>query len=132
LDDNLAAIARDAADGALDVGTMQWRREAVACIVLAADGYPSSPRKGDVISGIDEAMAMSGVTVYHAGTRREGDEVITAGGRVLSVCGRGPTLMEALDVAYSGVQKIDFSGMWYRPDIGRDTLRALGSSNGGQ
>jgi phosphoribosylamine--glycine ligase len=130
LDDNLAAIARDAADGALGVGTVQWRREAVACVVLAAEGYPSSPRKGDVIAGIDEAMAMSGVTVYHAGTRREGDNVVTAGGRVLSVCGRGPTLMEALDVAYTGVQKIDFPGMWFRSDIGRDTLRALGSTNG--
>ena len=130
LDDNLAAVARDAADGRLTGNTLQWRKEAVACVVLAAEGYPSSPRKGDTISGIGEALALPGVTVYHAGTRREGDRLLTAGGRVLSVCGRGGTLLEALDVAYGGVEKIHFDGMWYRSDIGKDTLDTLGSSGG--
>ena len=58
LDDNFAEIARDAADGALEVSNMNWRKEAVACVVLAAEGYPGSPRKGDEIHGIDDAMAL--------------------------------------------------------------------------
>jgi phosphoribosylamine--glycine ligase len=127
LDDNFAEIARDAADGALDIGNMNWRKEAVACVVLAAEGYPGSPRKGDEIRGIDDAMALSGVTVYHAGTGLDDGKLTTSGGRVLSVCGRGSTLSEALDAAYGGVSKISFDGMWYRSDIGRDTLTKLGT-----
>jgi len=127
LDDNFAAIARDAADGVLQTTSMNWRKQAVACVVVAADGYPGSPRKGDEIRGIDEAMAISGVTVYHAGTRLEGEKLTTSGGRVLSVCGRGPSLAEALETAYGGVERISFDGMWYRPDIGRDTLTKMGA-----
>jgi phosphoribosylamine--glycine ligase len=127
LDDNFAEIARDASEGVLDVATLKWRKQAVACVVLAAEGYPGSPRKGDAISGIDDAMAMSGVTVYHAGTSLDGDQLTTSGGRVLSVCGRGPTLGEALETAYGGVSKISFDGMWCRSDIGRDTLTKLGT-----
>jgi phosphoribosylamine--glycine ligase len=127
LDDNFAEIARDASEGVLKTSNLNWRKEAAACVVLAAEGYPGSPRKGDEITGIDEAMALSGVTVYHAGTRMEDDRLITSGGRVLSVCGRGQTLSDALDAAYRGVSKISFDGMWYRSDIGRDTLAKLGT-----
>jgi len=127
LDDNFAEIARDASEGVLKTSNLNWRKEAAACVVLAAEGYPGSPRKGDEITGIDEAMALSGVTVYHAGTRMEDDRLTTSGGRVLSVCGRGQTLSDALDAAYRGVSKISFDGMWYRSDIGRDTLAKLGT-----
>jgi len=131
LDDNFAKIACEAADGAMHTASLQWRKEAVACVVLAADGYPGNPRKGDEITGIDDALALSGVTVYHAATRRDDDgRLVTSGGRVLSVCGRGATLTEALDAAYSGVDKIHFDGMWYRSDIGRDTLTKLGAESG--
>jgi len=130
LDDNLAEIARDAADGLLSATSMRWRKEAVACVVMAAAGYPSRANKGDEITGIDEAMALSGVTVYHAGTSRDGDRLVTSGGRVLSVCGRGATLHEALAAAYGGVEKIHFDGMWYRSDIGRDTIKKLEKSDG--
>ena len=131
LDDNFAEVARDAADGRLTTGNMKWRKEAVACVVAAAKGYPGSPRKGDEITGIHDAIGLNGVTVYHAATRREGDRLVTSGGRVLSVCGRGSTLTEALETAYGGISKIDFEGMWYRSDIGNDTLRKLGASDGG-
>ena len=127
LDDNFAEIARDASEGVLETGGLNWRKEAVACVVLAAEGYPGNPRKGDEITGIKEAMALSGVAVYHAGTRLEDGCLTTSGGRVLSVCGRGPTLSDALDTAYEGVSKISFDGMWYRSDIGRDTLAKLGT-----
>ncbi len=131
LDDNLAEIARDAADGALAATNMRWRKEAAACVVVAAKGYPARAHKGDEITGIDEAMSLSGVTVYHAGTRRDNGRLVTCGGRVLSVCGRGATLKDALASAYAGVEKIHFEGMWYRTDIGRDTIRKLESSDGG-
>lgn len=130
LDDDFAAVARSAADGALETTTMKWRKEAVACVVLAAEGYPGSPKKGDEITGIDDAMALPGVTVYHAGTKLVDGRLVTSGGRVLSVCGRGSTLDEALGVAYSGAAKISFDGMWCRSDIGRDTLTKLGASDG--
>ena len=81
----------------------------------------------DTDIGIDDAMALPGVTVYHAGTRLEDEVLTTSGGRVLSVCGRGSTLSEALEAAYGGVSKISFDGMWYRSDIGRDTLTKLGT-----
>jgi phosphoribosylamine--glycine ligase len=130
-DDNLAEIARDAADGVLSTPNVKWRKEAVACVVLAAKGYPATAHKGDEITGIDEAMSLSGVTVYHAGTRRDNDRLVTSGGRVLSVCGRGATLRDALSSAYDGVEKIHFEGMWYRTDIGQDTIKKLENFNGG-
>ena len=130
LDDNFAAIASDAAAGMLGVQNMKWRKEAVACVVMASKNYPGIPRKGDEITGTDEAMALAGVTVYHGGTSLLDGRLVTSGGRVLSVCGRGATLDEALDTAYEGVGKIHYDGMWYRPDIGRDTLETLGTSDG--
>ncbi len=125
LDDNFAEVTRAAADGRLRVPTLTWRREAVACVVLASRGYPASPRTGDPISGIDQALSLPGVTVYHAGTRLEHGELVTGGGRVLSVCGRAATLAEAVDLAYRGVGAIHFEGEHHRTDIGRDTLERL-------
>jgi phosphoribosylamine--glycine ligase len=127
LDDNLAATLRSAADGQLASSKLAWRREAVACVVLASAGYPGSPRRGDEISGMGEALALPGVTVYHAGTRKEEGKVVTSGGRVLSVCGRGGNLAEAIAAAYRGVEKIHFEGMHYRTDIGADSLAQLRS-----
>jgi phosphoribosylamine--glycine ligase len=125
LDDNFAKVARDAAAGSLKVPALNWRREAVACVVLAADGYPGSPRKGDRITGIEDAMSMSGVTVYHAATRVEDGDLVTSGGRVLSVCGRAATLGEAVALSYRGAERINWEGMQYRSDIGADTLESL-------
>jgi phosphoribosylamine--glycine ligase len=130
LDDNLAEVARHAADGRLDVATLSWRREAAVCVVLAAAGYPGMPRKGDVITGIDEALALPGVTVYHSGTKLADGTLVTGGGRVLSVCARAGDLAGAIDLAYQGVDAIRFEGMQYRTDIGVDTLAALGGGHG--
>ncbi len=126
LDDDLAGTLRAAADGQLSVSSLSWRREAAACVVLAAAGYPGSPRRGDEITGIADAMALPGVTVYHAGTRREGARLVTAGGRVLSICGRAGDLREALAVAYHGLDAVRFDGRHYRTDIGADSLARLG------
>ena len=130
LEDSFAAVARQAADGALEGTALRWRREAAACVVLAAEGYPGRPRRGDEIRGVREAHALPGVTVYHAGTALDGERLVTAGGRVLSVCGRGPTLRDALEVAYRGVDEIDFDGMSFRRDIGADTLQRMEGDRG--
>jgi phosphoribosylamine--glycine ligase len=122
LEGSFAALVKSAADGQLAPGGLSWRREVVACVVAAAHGYPGSPRKGDLITGIDEAMAQSAVTVYQAGTRLKDEKLITSGGRVLSVCGRGPTLQAALKIAYEGLGAIRFDGMTYRRDIGADAV----------
>ncbi len=129
LEDDFGLVLRDAADGRLARKAFNWRREAVACVVLASRGYPGSIHRGDVIHGVEEALALPRVTVYHAGTALDNEgRLVTAGGRVLSVCGRGANLGEALTVAYEGVEKIHFEGMQYRTDIGVDSLALLGGA----
>jgi phosphoribosylamine--glycine ligase len=92
------------------------------CITLAAQGYPEAVRKGDAIHGVPEAEA-SGATVFHAGTARNGDNLVTNGGRVLGVTAGGATLKAAIDNAYAAASKIHFDGMQYRRDIGQKGLR---------
>jgi len=91
------------------------------CVTLAAQNYPGPPRTGDVITGIAEAEA-TGATVFHAGTKMEGDKLVTNGGRVLGVTASGATLRAAIDAAYAAVSKIHFEGMHYRTDIGQKGL----------
>jgi phosphoribosylamine--glycine ligase len=93
---------------------------AVCSVVMASHGYPDSPRSGDVIEGLPAAREQ-GALVFHAGTRSEGDQVVTAGGRVLSVVARGPTLSEARDRALEAARRIHFSGAQFRTDIGATT-----------
>jgi phosphoribosylamine--glycine ligase len=92
------------------------------CVVLASKGYPDKPRTGDIITGIEEAEA-AGATVFHAGTKKNGDKLVTNGGRVLGVTAGGATLRTAIDSAYKPVEKIHFNGMQYRRDIGEKGLR---------
>ena len=86
-------------------------------VVLASAGYPASSSKGDVISGLDQAAAVDGVEVTHAGTARSNGEVVTAGGRVLNVTGIGPTAAEARRRAYDAAKLVSFSGKQMRTDI---------------
>ena len=87
-------------------------------VILAANGYPGTPRKGGAIAGIDEAEAIAGVTVFHAGTARDGDRLVASGGRVLAVTALGADLREARDRAYQAVDAIDFADGFHRRDIG--------------
>lgn len=96
-----------------------WREGNSACVVLAAEGYPQSPRTGDVIAGLDEAATIANVTIFHAGTKRDDGGFVTAGGRVLGVTATGDSLSEALRTAYTGAKRISWRGMQYRRDIGR-------------
>ena len=101
----------------------RWRDEAVVCVVLAADGYPGSPRTGTAIRGADADFGPD-VVVFHAGVRAAPDGgLVAVGGRVLNVCARGATLQEARDRAYAAVDRIDWPEGFHRRDIG---WRALG------
>lgn len=106
-------------DGTLDKLDIEWSDEATACVVMASGGYPQAYKKGLEITGLDENGQVSGATVYHAGTKYIDGKFYTNGGRVLGVTASGKTLDEALDKAYSAVEKISFDGVHYRKDIGR-------------
>lgn len=125
IDGDFAEALRGAAAGKLDPGVLSVSSRHALCVVLAAGGYPGTPRTGDVITGLDEVRALDGVTVYHAGTREDEGRVVTAGGRVLSVVGCGASLRQAHERAYGAVNRIRFPGMQRRLDIG---ARALGSN----
>jgi phosphoribosylamine--glycine ligase len=124
LDEDLSWLLGETATGALPSRPAQFRNEPHVGVVLAAGGYPDSPELGKAISGTDEASREPGAVVFHAGTAMRGDELVTAGGRVLTVVGRGPTYRDAIDVAYRAASKIQFDGMQFRHDIGRKALAA--------
>jgi len=115
--DLLTALLACAGQGELRDDTVHWTGDAAACIVLAAEGYPDTPRRGDVLSGI-ESVDDPHVLIFHAGTAWKNGQLITAGGRVLGVTGVGATLRDALTRAYAAVDRISFPGMQYRRDIG--------------
>jgi phosphoribosylamine--glycine ligase len=106
---------------ALAAHDIAWDRRSALGVVAAAHGYPMTPRKGDVISGlpVDQDDCM----VFHAGTADQGGQVVTSGGRVLCVTALGDNLRAAQHVAYQALQGIHFDGMQYRRDIGHRALR---------
>ncbi|WP_098485458.1 phosphoribosylamine--glycine ligase [Georgenia soli] len=119
LESPLGELLHAAATGRLgEVEPPRWSPDAAVTVVLAAHGYPGPVRKGDPISGVDAAEELDGVHVLHAGTTLDGDgELVSAGGRVLSVVGVGPDLAAARDAAYAGVDRIDLPGSQHRTDI---------------
>jgi phosphoribosylamine--glycine ligase len=121
IDDQLAPFLARAADGRLD-GAPRFSTMQHVGVVLASRDYPSSSPVGFPIAGIDAAEAIADVMVFHAGTSAVSSTVVTAGGRVLTVVGRGNSYQAAIDRAYAGVDKIRFEGMHYRRDIGRKAL----------
>ncbi|GAC1628402.1 MAG: phosphoribosylamine--glycine ligase [Candidatus Acidiferrum sp.] len=122
MDFDLAEVLADVAAGRLDAAKLKWKPGASACVVVAAGGYPGEFKSGQEISGIDEAEKVASVKVLHAGTLRSGREIISNGGRVLGVTAVGATLPEALGLVYRATEKIHFSGMHYRKDIGAKGL----------
>jgi phosphoribosylamine--glycine ligase len=96
-------------------------------VVLASPGYPDATEIGRPITGVTDAARVPGALVFHAGTRQRDTQLVTAGGRVLTVVGRGATYRDAIDVAYRAAACIRFEGMQFRRDIGN---KALGSDPG--
>lgn len=103
---------------------IEWDDRACTCVIMASGGYPKSYPKGIEISGLTDGQ-LDGVTVYHAGTKRDGDKLVTSGGRVLGVTALGESIEDALAKSYAGVEKIKFDGAHYRKDIGQKALSAL-------
>jgi phosphoribosylamine--glycine ligase len=128
-DGDLAALLAEAAAGYLTT-TPRFSDDAAVCVVMASEGYPDSPRTGDLIVGLDRAAALEGVTVFHAGTAPAGDPagVATSGGRVLGVTGLGGSIGEARRRAYAGVGAISWPGAQARSDI---ALLATGAGTPG-
>ncbi|WP_291295913.1 phosphoribosylamine--glycine ligase [Elioraea sp.] len=114
--DVLAAL--DAcAQGRLDTASVQMRAEASVVIVMAARGYPGAYAKGSVIGGLDDAAAMPGARVFHAGTKRVDDSIVADGGRVLGIAARGATVAEARAAAYAAVDRVAWPEGFCRRDI---------------
>ncbi len=106
--------------GRLADADVRWSSQSACCVVMAAHGYPGRPRSGDVISGLEDASAVPGVTVYHAGTSRdESGRILTRGGRVLGVTALGETSLAARERAYAACRMISFPGAQFRTDIGQ-------------
>jgi phosphoribosylamine--glycine ligase len=122
LDEDLSTLLWSVAAEALPDRPARFRDEPHVGVVLASAGYPESSDPGRVIEGLDRAERIPGALVFHAGTSRRGNEIVTAGGRVLTVVGRGRTHRDAIDIAYRAAEQIRFEGMQYRRDIGHKAL----------
>lgn len=122
LQNDLVDVMLACAEQRLDEAELSWCDDWAVSVVLTSAGYPGSYEKGKVITGIEDAEALDGVTVYHAGTREQDGQILTNGGRVIDVTALGATFEDARNLAYAACEKIDFEGKTLRHDIG---LRAL-------
>jgi phosphoribosylamine--glycine ligase len=116
----LAGVLLAAASGNLeDLPPLRWSEDAAVTVVVASHNYPATPRTGDPITGLDEVAEQDAPHTYvlHAGTRKDGDAVVSAGGRVLSVTASGKDLTEARERAYRAVGRIRLDGSQHRTDI---------------
>jgi len=118
----------DAAGGRIEPGTFRTNGDCHVGVVLASGGYPEASEKGKIIAGLDEAAALPGTLVFHAGSAERDGEIVTAGGRVLTVVGSGADYAAARERAYAGVAKIRFDAVHYRRDIGVRALSRVVSS----
>jgi phosphoribosylamine--glycine ligase len=117
MDFDFGAVLGAMAEGKLGTQRLKWRPGASVCVVMASGGYPGSYRAGKEVEGLEKAASMAGVSVFHAGTRREGDIYYTSSGRVLGVTAVGSTLDAARRTAYDAVRSVRFSDCHYRTDI---------------
>ncbi|MFE3901327.1 phosphoribosylamine--glycine ligase [Streptomyces sp. NPDC059153] len=123
----LAGVLLGSANGTLDeLPPLRWRDEAAVTVVIASHNYPGTPRTGDPIHGLDDVAAQDAPHAYvlHAGTRRDGDEIVSAGGRVLSVTATGKDLAGARERAYTAVARIRLDGSQFRTDIAQKAAEA--------
>ena len=119
MDFDLPEVLANLAAEELKPEKLKWRPGASACVVLASGGYPGKFESGKEVEGLTEAAQVTDVKVLHAGTKCQGDAIVSSGGRVLGVTASGPSLEAALQKAYAAAGKIHFDGMHYRKDIGR-------------
>ncbi len=120
---DLVEVLEAVVEHRLDQLSIEWHDRAATCVVLASGGYPGAYQKGKPIEGLPASPAMQEVMVFHAGTKREGADIVTAGGRVLGVTSLGSDLSLSTAQAYQALQGISFEACHYRTDIAK---RALG------
>jgi phosphoribosylamine--glycine ligase len=125
MDGDLVEVMEAVIDGRLDEVSLQWQDDATICVVMASGGYPGDYEKGKVITGIDDADAVEGVKVFHAGTAEKDGKIVTAGGRVLGVTARGKDIPQAIERAYEACALIKWEGVQYRKDIGAKAMKFL-------
>ncbi|VAW35926.1 Phosphoribosylamine--glycine ligase [hydrothermal vent metagenome] len=123
LENDLAELLLAAAQERLSEITLNWSDKTALCVVMTAEGYPGSYRKGDVIEGLQDAADITDAVVFHAGTAEKDGAVTTCGGRVLGVTGLGENIEEAIKTAYTAVEQIRWDGAYYRRDIGAKALK---------
>jgi len=123
LNSDVLELLLAAVDGNLDKIKLKWSRNSALTVVMAAKGYPGSYKKGTEIKGIEAAEKISGVQVFHAGTKMEGGRLLANGGRVLGVTATGSSIEEAQKKAYKAIESIDWPEGFCRSDIGS---RAIG------
>ena len=122
LSSDLYVHCHESASGRMDT-PITMTDDASVAVWLAADGYPPAPRRtGDVIAGLDAAATVPGVQLFHGGTRAEGADVVTSGGRVLTVAASGPSIATARERAYEAAARISWPGLHYRRDIAAQAL----------
>jgi phosphoribosylamine--glycine ligase len=123
LDSDIVEAFEASIEGRTSDGDFKWSSDSTVCVVLASGGYPGSYENGKRISGLDKAAQVPGVKVFHAGTTKQGNDILTAGGRVLGVTARGVNLDDARARAYEAAVKIQFDGVHFRSDIGAKPLK---------
>jgi len=128
LDEPLLPLLSAAADGRLTQSVCRVKDEKAVCVVMASRGYPESSESGRAIEGVDAAASVPGVSVCHAGTAMRDGQLVTGGGRVLTIVGIGSDFRQAIERAYAGVAKIRFDGMQYRRDIGKKAMHDIAGS----
>lgn len=131
LESDLYELLEAVVEGRLADADVRWSPEPAVCVVMASEGYPGAYEKGRVITGFERASGTDAVQVFHAGTARRGDKVVTSGGRVLGVTARGTDIGEARRRAYDAVQAIHFDGAYYRRDIAAPRDQPAGRSEHG-
>ena len=117
LENDLVELLDASVNGTLDKIELKWKPAASVCVVMTSGGYPGNYEKGKPICGLDDAVKLPGVKVFHAGTAKNGNEIVTNGGRVLGVTALGKDLKAAHAAAYAAVEKIHFDGAQFRRDI---------------
>jgi phosphoribosylamine--glycine ligase len=127
IEGDLAEIFKSIAERRLDPSSVRQHQASAVCVVMASRGYPDDYQTGKVICGLETIKQEDGLVVFHAGTRSDGGQILTSGGRVLGVTAIGYSreLQKTIDAAYRAVGTITFDGAYYRSDIGQKALRHL-------
>jgi len=120
--DDLSTLLMSAAAGDLATPRISLDPRSRVGVVLASGGYPDTYETGKIIHGLDAAEVIPDVNVFHSGTAKRGSDIVTAGGRVLTVVGSGSDYRKAIDRAYEAVETVAFEGMHYRKDIAAKAL----------